>query len=172
MGIEEKGSSRYRRLGFVSGCILFKVLQPDVVPEEDDVGGKEGSAGSCPSEKSVKVGAAWEVGDKAGENIAEAKGESVLETQLGEKTVPQVESPGRYLALARCWGLEWRAGADDAFEMFAVKRCVGPFQVSGWVKRRFEVGGASSVLRGGPGQRERPSGSQECGWVYTSLGQT
>lgn len=57
----------------MSGYILFKALRPDVVTEEDDVG-KEGSAGSCPSEKSVKVGASWDVGDKAGENIAEAKG--------------------------------------------------------------------------------------------------
>lgn len=86
--------------------------------------------------------------------------------------MPQVEGRGRHLARARCWGSEWRAGADDAFEMFAVKRCMGPSRVSGWVKRRFEVGGAASVLTGGPGQRERPSGSQECVWVYTSLGQT
>lgn len=73
MGIEEKGRSGYRRLGFVSGYILFKALQPDVVTEEDDVR-KEGSAGSCPSEKSVKVGAAWEAGGEAGENISEARG--------------------------------------------------------------------------------------------------
>lgn len=117
MGTEEKGSSRYRRLGFVSGYVQFKALRPDVVTEEDDVG-KEGSAGSCPSEKSVKVGAAWEVGVKAGENIAEAKGKAFWKPSWERRQCP------RWRVQEGTWQRPGAAGRSGELVQMTLLRCL------------------------------------------------